>query len=77
MVRVVLLHPGVAAQIPVMGLLPVSLLPPGHCQEEKVKARSSAAEFRRLPQGMDGGLPIASTVVGDPESVPVGGTLGF
>ena len=74
-IRVVLFHPGVAAQIPVMGLFPVSLLPPSHCQEEKVEARASAAELRRLSQGMDRGLPIVSAEVGDAQSVPVGGTL--
>src|SRR6516225_6099073 len=70
-------HPGVGPRIPVTGLLPVSLLPASHCEEEIVETRTPTVQLHGSLQGMNRSLVISSAKVGDAECIPVGPSTGF
>ena len=68
-------HPIVGAGAPEMGLRFIPLMPVGHPQEEKVKARTPTVGRDRAFQSGDRGLPIAGAEMGDPQCVPVSPTF--
>src|SRR5262249_22748237 len=66
----VLLRPADGLVIPLAGLLLLAQLPVGHGQEQVVEGVAALAQGHRLVQRLDGGFPVAGTVMGHPQRVP-------